>query len=59
MSELALDSRTVVWGHSQGGHSALWSGIIGPRYAPEIEIAGMAAIARGQGQNPRDEPAGR
>jgi pimeloyl-ACP methyl ester carboxylesterase len=45
MGELALDPRTVVWGYSQGGHSALWTGIVGPRYAPEIEIAGVAAIA--------------
>jgi pimeloyl-ACP methyl ester carboxylesterase len=45
MPELTLDTRTVVWGHSQGGHSALWTGIVGPRYAPEIEIAGIAAIA--------------
>ncbi|MDI4232341.1 lipase family protein [Bradyrhizobium sp. Arg237L] len=45
MPELTLDARTVVWGHSQGGHSALWTGIIAPRYAPEIEIAGVAAIA--------------
>jgi pimeloyl-ACP methyl ester carboxylesterase len=45
MPELTLDARTVVWGHSQGGHSALWTGIVAPRYAPEIEIAGVAAIA--------------
>lgn len=45
MPELSLDARTVAWGHSQGGHAALWTGIVGPRYAPEIEIAGVAAIA--------------
>jgi pimeloyl-ACP methyl ester carboxylesterase len=45
MSELTLDKRMVVWGHSQGGHAALWTGIIGPRYAPELEIVGVAAIA--------------
>jgi pimeloyl-ACP methyl ester carboxylesterase len=45
MPELVLDTRTVVWGHSQGGHSALWTGIAGPLYAPEIEIAGVVAIA--------------
>src|SRR6516225_5841698 len=45
MSELALDQRVVVWGYSQGGHAALWSGIVGPRYAPELEILGVAAIA--------------
>jgi pimeloyl-ACP methyl ester carboxylesterase len=45
MPELKLDPRTVVWGHSQGGHAALWTGIIGPRYAPDIKIVGVAAIA--------------
>jgi pimeloyl-ACP methyl ester carboxylesterase len=45
MNELTLDTRTVVWGHSQGGHAALWTGIVGPRYAPDVEIVGVAAIA--------------
>jgi pimeloyl-ACP methyl ester carboxylesterase len=45
MSELTLDKRMVVWGYSQGGHAALWTGIIGPRYAPDLEILGIAAIA--------------
>jgi pimeloyl-ACP methyl ester carboxylesterase len=45
MPELTLDKRMVVWGHSQGGHAALWIGIVGPRYAPELEILGVAAIA--------------
>jgi pimeloyl-ACP methyl ester carboxylesterase len=45
MPELELDNRTVVWGHSQGGHSALWAGIVGPRYAPDLKILGVAAIA--------------
>jgi pimeloyl-ACP methyl ester carboxylesterase len=45
ISGLTLDNRTVVWGYSQGGHSALWTGIVGPRYAPDLEILGIAAIA--------------
>jgi len=45
MSELMLGERLVVWGHSQGGHAALWTGIVGPRYAPDLEIRGVAAIA--------------
>src|SRR5437899_3521559 len=45
MSELTLDQRMVVWGYSQGGHAALWTGIVGPRYAPGLEILGVAAIA--------------
>ena len=38
MSELTLDKRMVVWGYSQGGHAALWTGIVGPRYAPDLEM---------------------
>jgi pimeloyl-ACP methyl ester carboxylesterase len=45
MSELILDKRVVVWGYSQGGHAALWTGIVGPRYAPDLEILAIAAIA--------------
>lgn len=40
-----LADTTVVWGHSQGGHAALWTGILAPRYAPELDIAGVAALA--------------
>jgi len=45
MSELTLDKRMVVWGHSQGGHAALWTGIVAPRYAPDLEVLGVVAIA--------------
>jgi pimeloyl-ACP methyl ester carboxylesterase len=45
MSELTLHKRMVVWGYSQGGHAALWTGIVGPRYAPDLEILGIVAIA--------------
>lgn len=42
---LSLDHRTVVWGHSQGGHAALWTGGIAARYAPEVDVIGVAAMA--------------
>jgi pimeloyl-ACP methyl ester carboxylesterase len=45
ISELTLDKRMVVWGYSQGGHAALWTGIVGPRYAPDLDILGVVAIA--------------
>jgi pimeloyl-ACP methyl ester carboxylesterase len=45
ISELTLDQRVAVWGYSQGGHAALWTGIIAPRYAPELEVRGVAAVA--------------
>jgi len=45
MPELRLSDRAAVWGHSQGGQSALWTGIVGPRYAPDVKIVGVAAFA--------------
>jgi pimeloyl-ACP methyl ester carboxylesterase len=38
-------AQTVVWGHSQGGHAALWTGIRAPSYAPDAGVAGIAALA--------------
>lgn len=37
--------RFVVWGHSQGGHAALWTAMRAAGYAPELELLGAAAIA--------------
>lgn len=42
---LDASSRTVAWGHSQGGHAALWTGIVAPVYAPGVDLVGVAAIA--------------
>jgi hypothetical protein len=41
----ALDNRVVVWGHSQGGNSALWTGIRAPDYAGDVNVLGVAALA--------------
>lgn len=35
----------VAVGHSQGGHSALWTNELGAQYAPELDLRGTAAIA--------------
>lgn len=45
LAELTLSDRTVVWGHSQGGQAAIWTGVLAPEYAPEIDILGVAAAA--------------
>lgn len=45
LSELSIASRTVVWGHSQGGQGALWAGQIAADYAPGLTIEGVAAFA--------------
>jgi acetyl esterase/lipase len=38
-------SRFAVWGHSQGGQAALFSGLIAKSYAPELDLVGVAAAA--------------
>lgn len=42
---LILSTRTVVWGHSQGGHAALWMSQIADDYTPEVDILGTATLA--------------
>lgn len=42
---LDLDDRYAIWGHSQGGHAALFAGQLAPEYLPEYELAGVAALA--------------
>jgi acetyl esterase/lipase len=37
--------RFVVWGHSQGGQAALFTGMIAKTYAPELTLLGVAAAA--------------
>jgi acetyl esterase/lipase len=45
IKDIQLDPRTQIWGHSQGGHSALWAGQLAVTYAPELSIWGIAALA--------------
>ncbi len=35
----------VVWGHSQGGHTAMHADQLGPEYAPELDLHGVVAGA--------------
>ncbi|MGH3705476.1 MAG: alpha/beta fold hydrolase, partial [Agromyces sp.] len=45
LTEADVADETVIWGHSQGGHAALWAGGLAAEYAPELDIAGVAAMA--------------
>ncbi len=45
LTDVELGVNTVVWGHSQGGHAALWTGAVVADYAPDIRLSGIAAIA--------------
>ena len=38
-------NRFAVWGHSQGGHAALYTGELAASYAPELKLVGIAAAA--------------
>ena len=35
----------AVYGYSQGGHTALWTGHLGEQVAPELNLVGVAAVA--------------
>jgi pimeloyl-ACP methyl ester carboxylesterase len=52
LTDLDLSDRTAVWGHSQGGHAALWTAALAPSYAPGLDIVGTVAIS------PAAEPIG-
>jgi acetyl esterase/lipase len=43
--EAAAGARFAVWGHSQGGQAALFTGLETRRYAPELRLVGVAAAA--------------
>lgn len=45
LPQLLLQPETVIWGHSQGGHAALWAGAIAPTYAPDVHVLAVAALA--------------
>jgi acetyl esterase/lipase len=42
---LENSTRYAVWGHSQGGQAALFTGLIAKTYAPELQLVGVAAAA--------------
>lgn len=60
----ATNPTTTIYGHSQGGHAALFATHLAPDYAPDLRLAGTAAMAppTDLGQlleRDLDEPAGR
>ncbi|QIG38172.1 alpha/beta fold hydrolase [Microbacterium sp. 4R-513] len=42
---LWLSREIVVWGHSQGGHAALWAEPVAADYAPTLRIRGTAVLS--------------
>lgn len=45
ISGAASGSQFAVWGESQGGHAALWTGALARTYAPDLTLVGTAAAA--------------
>ena len=43
--KIGASNRFAVWGHSQGGHAALFAGQLARPYAPELTLVGVAAIS--------------
>jgi acetyl esterase/lipase len=39
--------RVLLAGHSEGGHAALWAAELAHSYAPQLQVAGVAALAPG------------
>ena len=44
-SNSGASNRFAVWGHSEGGHAALFTGQLAARYAPDLKLVGVAAAA--------------
>jgi pimeloyl-ACP methyl ester carboxylesterase len=45
LPDSGANDRFAVWGHSQGGQAALYTGELAASYAPELRLLGVAAAA--------------
>jgi hypothetical protein len=45
MPDAHASAKWLAIGHSQGGHSALWTNELGKAYAPELDLLGTIAVA--------------
>jgi acetyl esterase/lipase len=45
LPDVGSSNQYAVWGHSQGGQAALFTGLIAESYAPELRLVGVAAAA--------------
>ena len=41
----SLGRKVVIGGHSQGGHAAVFAAALAPKYTPELQVKGTAAMA--------------
>jgi pimeloyl-ACP methyl ester carboxylesterase len=49
LAGLHTGSDVVIYGHSQGGHAALFAAELAPTYAPELHVVGVVAAAPATG----------
>jgi len=49
LPHLDVSATTVIYGHSQGGHAALFAGELAPSYAPSLHVIGVVAAAPATG----------
>jgi alpha-beta hydrolase superfamily lysophospholipase len=49
LSGLRTSRTVIIYGHSEGGHAALFAGELAPSYAPELHVAGVVAAAPATG----------
>lgn len=47
----AAASEAIIYGHSQGGHAALFAAELAPSYAPELKLKGVVAAAPATGMS--------
>ncbi len=45
MPEVGASTNYIVWGHSQGGHAAMFAGHIAATWAPDLDLLGVVAGA--------------
>lgn len=45
LSDIQASKQFAVWGHSQGGHAAIYTGLHAKTYAPDLDLVGVAAAA--------------
>jgi alpha-beta hydrolase superfamily lysophospholipase len=45
LQDANISTRSVLWGHSQGGQAVLFAGKIAKSYAPDISVLGVVAAA--------------
>ena len=49
LAGLRTANDVLIYGHSQGGHAALFAGELSPSYAPELHVLGVVAAAPATG----------